>query len=276
MSSTCDHPSSVPREIEFLITAKTYPHPSTSYDEIVCTGGITASGEWIRLYPLPFRYLDGSQAFKKYQWVTCKAFKHLSSRDPRPESYRPVLESIVPGRIVGTTNHWEERRRFLLPYARQSMEEIQARWRQTRESVGIFKPKEVIKVLVEPDAAEWSQKHREHMSQLRLFGRQPKMLEKVPWRFRYVYRCDDPDCGSLHKQTVRDWEIFQLYRRIRDEHNEQEAVRAVQSKLDELFSERYDTYFIVGSVGKKPSFIIGGLFYPTRARGGLLSLWADA
>jgi hypothetical protein len=30
----------------------TYPDPSASHKEIVCTAGVTESGEWIRLYPL--------------------------------------------------------------------------------------------------------------------------------------------------------------------------------------------------------------------------------
>ena len=35
-----------------LITVMTYPHPSTKYDEVVCTAGISAQGEWVRLYPV--------------------------------------------------------------------------------------------------------------------------------------------------------------------------------------------------------------------------------
>ena len=39
-----------------LITVMTYPHPSKSYDELVCTAGITDKGEWVRLYPVDYRY----------------------------------------------------------------------------------------------------------------------------------------------------------------------------------------------------------------------------
>jgi len=110
------------------------------------------------------------------------------------------------------------------------------------------------------------------MEQLRLFGEQPKKLEKVPWRFKYVYRCDDENCKS-HEQTVRDWEVFQLYRNLKNKMGEQDAVAKVKDKLLHLFSDAYDSYFIVGSIGKKPTFIIGGLFYPKRTMDERLSLW---
>lgn len=52
-----------------LITVKAYPLPSRSYDELVCTAGITDQGEWIRIYPVPFRFLKQEGKYKKYQWV---------------------------------------------------------------------------------------------------------------------------------------------------------------------------------------------------------------
>ncbi len=41
-----------------LITVMTYPHPSRGYQELVCTAGVTESGEWIRLYPVDYRYRE--------------------------------------------------------------------------------------------------------------------------------------------------------------------------------------------------------------------------
>jgi len=40
------------------IVVKTYPTISKKYSEIVCTAGILENGDWIRLYPIPFRKLD--------------------------------------------------------------------------------------------------------------------------------------------------------------------------------------------------------------------------
>ena len=54
--------------LKVLITVKTYPIPSAKYDELVCTAGVTESGDFIRLYPIRFRDLPYSQQYKKYQW----------------------------------------------------------------------------------------------------------------------------------------------------------------------------------------------------------------
>ena len=45
-----------------LITVTTYPLPSRSYDELVCTAGITEEGNWIRIYPVPLQFLKGLRA----------------------------------------------------------------------------------------------------------------------------------------------------------------------------------------------------------------------
>jgi hypothetical protein len=71
-----------------LITVKTYPTPSMSYTETVCVAGVdVATGEWVRLYPVPFRDLPGYQQFSKYSIVEVDVRKHTS--DPRPGSHDP-------------------------------------------------------------------------------------------------------------------------------------------------------------------------------------------
>jgi len=52
-----------------LITVKAYPLPSRSYDELVCTAGITEDSKWVRIYPVPFRFLRDEGQYSKYQWV---------------------------------------------------------------------------------------------------------------------------------------------------------------------------------------------------------------
>lgn len=49
-----------------FITVMTYPHPSETYTELVCTAGITESGEWVRLYPIDYRYRPLEQRFRRY------------------------------------------------------------------------------------------------------------------------------------------------------------------------------------------------------------------
>lgn len=42
------------RNLRVLITVKTYPIPSSKYDELVCTAGVTEAVDFVRLYPINF------------------------------------------------------------------------------------------------------------------------------------------------------------------------------------------------------------------------------
>lgn len=37
-----------------LVLAKAYPVVSSKYEELVCVAGITSTGQWRRLYPIPW------------------------------------------------------------------------------------------------------------------------------------------------------------------------------------------------------------------------------
>lgn len=77
-----------------LITVKTYPTLSQKYNELVCTAGIRDDGQWVRIYPLPFRKLEYKKRYQKYQWMAFPLVKNES--DPIPESYKSInINSIV-------------------------------------------------------------------------------------------------------------------------------------------------------------------------------------
>src|SRR4030042_1494207 len=104
---------------KILITVKTYPLPSKKSIEASCTAGITEDGKWIRLFPLPFRLLEHSKQFKKYQWIEASVTK---ATDPRPESYKIDIDTINPiGQPIPTNNNWKFRKEIVLPLARRSL-----------------------------------------------------------------------------------------------------------------------------------------------------------
>ena len=70
-----------------LIAVKTYPTLSEKYDELVCTAGFREDGSWIRIYPVPFRKLDYSNRYQKWQWIKIDVTKN--TKDFRKESFRP-------------------------------------------------------------------------------------------------------------------------------------------------------------------------------------------
>lgn len=109
-----------------LITVKTYPTPSSRYGELVCTAGLLNGEEWIRIYPVPFRFLKDGRQFPKYSWITLD-LERRRERDFRPESYRPrrgIDEPIQVGEVLGTQDAWAHRKSFVLNEVFTSMEEL--------------------------------------------------------------------------------------------------------------------------------------------------------
>lgn len=134
---------------DILIVVKTYPEISTKYTETVCTAGILADTKTlVRLYPVRFRYLEGKQQFKKYQWI--KADIDKATADPRPESYNIDPNSIKLGEIMLAGKSWEERCAWLLNENTvfPSVEALRAAQENNRTSLGIVRPKAVNRVII--------------------------------------------------------------------------------------------------------------------------------
>lgn len=75
-----------------LILCKTYPSPSGKHVETSCVAGMNANGKLYRLYPVPFRLIDGAQQFKKWQWVDVRLDK--APKDHRPESHKIFVDTV--------------------------------------------------------------------------------------------------------------------------------------------------------------------------------------
>lgn len=99
---------------KILITVMTYPHPSRSHNELVCTAGLTESGDWVRLYPIDYRYRPRDQQFKKYQWIEVELESKGASNDNRKESRKPKLDSLkLLGEPLSSDNNWRQRTEFI-------------------------------------------------------------------------------------------------------------------------------------------------------------------
>jgi hypothetical protein len=97
-----------------LITVMTYPHPSRGYQELVCTAGVTEAGEWVRLYPVDYRYRPRQQQFRKYQWIEVELSGRGNGNDNRKESRKPDLHSIrILGAPLDTQDEWRSRREII-------------------------------------------------------------------------------------------------------------------------------------------------------------------
>ena len=197
------------QHLKVLITVKTYPIPSSKYDELVCTAGVTPIGDFVRLYPVNFRDLPFSKQYKKYQWLEVDADKH-TGRDSRKESYRPDSNSIkLVGEPISSANNWAERSKYVLAKSSQSMEELCLRQEQDKTSLGIFRPKEVVDLVIRPDDVDWKPGFKAALMQQRLWENRKASKEpprKVPFKFQYKFWCADEECAS-HTLICTDWEM---------------------------------------------------------------------
>ncbi len=266
MLSTCE----MLEHLKVLITVKTHPIPSSKYDELVCTAGVTEAGDFVRLYPINFRDLPYSQHYKKYQWLEVDATKH-TGRDSRKESYRPKCDSIrLLGEPLLATNNWAERSRFALANCSQSMEDLYDKQEVDKTSLGIFRPKEVFDLVWEASDADWKPSFKAALSQQRLWENRKASKEpprKVPWTFRYRFACDDPRCKASHRMMIEDWEVGALYWNcVDDGATAIEACQKVKQKfLEQLCAPDRDTHFYVGTILAHPkTWVIIGVYWPKK------------
>lgn len=264
-----------PARLRVLITVKTYPIPSTKYDELVCTAGVTPAGDFIRLYPVRFRDLPFSQQYRKYQWIEVDAEKH-TGRDSRKESYRPREESLrILGEPLGTSHNWAERARYALAKRSPSMEALYELQKRDNTSLGVIRPREIVDLEISPDAPDWKPRFKEALRQQRLWddrGATREPPRKVPWKFHYRFRCADDRCKGNPRMMIEDWEAGALYWRCVDggASATEAAAKVKQKFLDQICAPEIDTHFFVGTVLGHGTWVIIGVFWPRKESAGTL------
>lgn len=254
--------ANLPEKKNILITVRTYPTPATKGVEVSCTGGITADLEWIRLFPLPYRFLRSDQQFHKYQWIEAKVIK--ASSDARPESYHIDRDSIkITSETLPTTDTWSKRKEIIYQLKGHCLCCIKKeRDEKGFPTLGIFKPKTIVGLDIEPDDPTWTKEQLDKLRQGDFLENAPMAeLEKIPYKFRYSFHCDHAECPG-HMAICTDWEMGQSYRKWRDSYGDDWESK-FREKYESEMIQRYDTHFYVGTIHGHPHiWIIVGLFYP--------------
>jgi len=260
------------QRIKVLITVKTYPIPSSKYDELVCTAGVTESGDFIRLYPINFRELPYTKQYKKYQWIEILAEKH-KGRDTRKESYRVQEGSlqVIEGEESDKTKKvsWPERAKYALAKRSRSMEELYEQQKVDRTSLGVIRPKRVIDIEITPDEPEWKPQFLDALKQQRLWDDRKATQEpprKVPWKFHYRFECDDPRCNGNHRMMIEDWELGALFWNCVDKGDDSDtaASKVKQKFLTQMCAPDRDTHFFVGTILEHGTWVVIGVFWPPK------------
>jgi hypothetical protein len=195
---------------KILVLVMTYPLPSRGYQELVCTAGITDSGEWVRLYPIDYRYRPLDQQFKKYQWIEVELEPRGAGKDQRKESRRPVLESIkILGEKLSTKDGWKERRAIIDKMPHRTRKQLEEAYSIDKTSLGIVRPSKIIDLEIRDADSDWKPEWQNLFQQMRLFGPQQKPLRKIPYSFHYKFLCEDSD--KPHYAMCEDWELGVLF-----------------------------------------------------------------
>lgn len=252
-----------------LIVVRTYPTPARSGVEVSCTAAVTEQATWLRLFPVPWRFLAKDKQFRRYQWVSvlvCKA-----KADNRPESYHLDPEGIkVLGKRLGTGNAWQARKSVVFPLRVHCLCCLKKeRDASGFPTLGIFRPASIKRLVIATDTSEWSDAQLSILRQGQLFGSAPKReLEKIPFTFQYEFNCAHDTCAG-HKLACTDWEMGQSYRKWRRTYKATWEQKFRRKYEREMIEER-DTHFYVGTVHRFPdTWIICGLFYPPHKEGAL-------
>lgn len=261
-----------------LIWGKTRPELSKTYRETVCTGGVFEDTKrLVRLYPIPLRYIDDEQVFKKYQWI--EADVKRSASDPRPESYKIRADTIeVFQTIPPKKGDWSERAVWVMHDHNifPSVEALVHQQSLDHTSLGLVKPAEVSNVVAERfSAAEqqhFQQRYETHRRQLMLplendGAREVQPLRPPDFRFKIQFGCSDPRCSGAHQFSVLDWETDALYFNMRSDGDTPDAAakKVVDKLRNQVCAPDKDLYFYLGNISTHLHvFTIVGLWWPKR------------
>lgn len=278
-----------------LLTVTTYPLPSRSYDELVCTAGVLEDGTWIRIYPIPLSFLfDLKQSGKvnnvKYTWIELELNKRTD--DFRPESHSPkhydFRDIIIHEPRLNTAGNWMKRKEYCLKNVYSNFAKLIEDSKAPKNvSLATFKPAAITGFEWEADEREWKDEWVEIRKQTDLFAQgsvdPQKMIPKVPYKFFYKFT---DETGKQRRLMIEDWEIGQLYWNclraakesgVADEEAaETIALQKVKEQYFDNFTTNKDIYLFVGTTKEWHTrralnpFVIIGVFYPKKEIQGTL------
>lgn len=266
---------------KILITVATYPLPSRSYDELVCTAGILENGQWIRIYPVPLKFLmglraEGKMESFKYNWIELDLNRRRD--DFRPESYSPANYNFSDLKTYGkidTRNNWQERKKYCLSKVYTNLSELINDSKEPGNvSLATFKPTKFLEFKIKNDEREWKTEWTEIRKQGNLFQdinshSELDIPKKLP--FKFYYRFED-DSGKESSMMIEDWEIGALYWNClkRADGDEEIALKKVKEKYKNEFWSKMDIHLFLGTTmewHRRRSlnpFVIIGVFYPNK------------
>lgn len=184
-----------------LVVVKASPEIGRSHGETVCVAGVrtdSATPHWVRLFPVQWEWFWG-KPHPKYQLLDVEITKH--DKDPRPESYRPKLETAI---AVATLKKAGERAEVLNQLPQPTMCELVAAKGWQRTSLALVVPDEVLDFDWEDNRGSSDHVKKMQMAaQGSLLSQGAPKLEFSPYTFRFRYRCRAAECKGESPSKCR-------------------------------------------------------------------------
>lgn len=254
---------------EVLITVKASPEPSEAHGDTVCVAGVRLDvypHRWIRLYPVPFRWMSADHQFGKFEAISVDILR--PQNDNRRESYRIDGESVErSNRKVGTG---PARGAILEPLVGPTMCDLidGVHADSAAQSLGLVRVRELRDVFIKPHPG-WSVEQQRKIDQAQaqmLFGEPPPPLVAPAYLLGFKYFCERESCRG-HEQRNLDWETtaLQLHVRKMSPPAQMEAIR--KRYRDERCGPEKALHFFVGNMAhptKRRSFSVLGTYGPPK------------
>jgi hypothetical protein len=242
-------------EKKALIIGRASPEPSKKHIETVCTGGITESGELLRLYPIPLRYLEATQKYKLWTWAKFDVLKN--SQDRRKESYKVREDSITVLSHVATP---AERFSLLKKGIVRDRETLDQLYHSDWTSMGVVEI-EFIDLTARMQRKNW-EKDKPYIKQFHLYI-EKKPLEQLPLDIRLRFRCKHNPACSTHVSTLIGWEYMEAFRSFRYKYGSGlNAFNRIKEALESRFSDpTKSSYALMGTHHKYGSWMVAQIYF---------------
>jgi hypothetical protein len=241
--------------IELMVNCKTYPAVSSKYVETVCTGGVRPNGDFVRLYPVPFRFLDTDEQYKRWDVIRVRAYR--DTKDQRPESWH-IEPGVAIERLEAITTD-RQRWEWMKKSVHESAEAMESR-KLTNGCVQI----EPVEFYWKPDSKEWTPNQMNVIRQGDLFASKEQMLslaDRVPWQFRLKYR--EKNTGRMDDGKVLAWSYYQGFRRARSRMGtDEEALETIADRVrGSIFNPEKRVFAILGTHSRFGHWMISSLYH---------------
>ncbi len=259
-------------EQDILILCKTYPSPSGKHIETSCVAGMDPNGKLIRLFPVPFRLIDGSRQFKKWQWVNARIDR--AARDNRPESHKLFVDTVqFVGDPLPTQRDWKARRD---PLSKLSVFEdfgsLDADRIANKKTLGLVRPSKILGIdITGATNPDWTDDEKAKLLQSQQQGglfddtdaKALTTLRKLPFDFHYRYECIVGGVAKQYRHKVVDWEVGALYWNCF--HRDDAAWEKPFRQKMEVSLPANDLMFLMGTIHRFPDqWLIVSLIYPPK------------